>query len=85
MVSFTFTVKDTLGIHARAAGILVREALKCSGEVTLRKGERQGNAKLIFHVMTLNIRAGDEVEVSVDGEHEEEEAAMLKAFYQEQL
>ena len=85
MTSFTFTAKDLVGVHARIAGNLVREALKCSGDVTIRRGEQQGNAKLIFHVMTLNIQAGDYVEIIVSGDREEEEAAMLRAFCEKHL
>lgn len=85
MVSFTWKVRDPLGLHAKTAGLLVREALKCSSEVRLKKDEKEGNAKLIFHVMTLNVHEGDEVEVMVSGEHEAEEAAALKEFYQENI
>ncbi len=85
MVTFRFIVKDPLGLHAKTAGILVREALKCSSEVTVKKGERQGNAKLIFQVMVLNVKAGDELEVIVDGKEEEKDAAALKIFYQEHI
>ena len=80
MTRFTFTAKDMVGVHAQIAGNLVREALKCSGDVLIRKGERQGNAKLIFHVMTLNIQAVDCVEITVSGDREQEEAAMLREF-----
>ena len=41
MVKITFTVHDEMGLHARPAGELVKEAVKCSSEVTIRKGERQ--------------------------------------------
>ena len=45
MVKITFTVHDEMGLHARPAGELVKEAVKCSSEVTIRKGEKTGNAK----------------------------------------
>lgn len=85
MVSFTWKVRDPLGLHAKTAGVLVREALKCSSEVWLKKDEKEGKAKLIFHVMTLNVHAGDELEVMVSGEHEVEEAAALKEYYQKHI
>lgn len=83
MVRFTFTVKDPLGMHAKTAGIFVKEALKYTEEeVIVRFGDKQGNAKLIFHVMTLNIKGGDQVEILVSGPNERQTAASLQAFYE---
>ena len=75
MVKFTFVVHDAL----------VKEAAKCSCKVTLRKGEKTGDAKKIFNVMGLSIKANEEVELSVEGEKEQEEAAALEAFIKENI
>lgn len=85
MVKFTFVVHDEMGLHARPAGALVKEAAKCSCKVTLRKGEKTGDAKKIFNVMGLSIKANEEVEFSVEGEKEQEEAAALEAFIKENI
>lgn len=85
MVSFKFTVKDEMGLHARPAGALVKEAQKCTGKVTIRKGEKEGDAKRIFNVMSLSIKAKEEVEVVVEGEKEQEEAAVLEKFIKENI
>ena len=83
MTSFPFTLKESLS--PQTAGQLVKEALKCSSSVTLRKGEKTGDAKLIFHVLTLSAKAGDEVELMAEGTEEEADAARLKAFILENL
>lgn len=85
MVKFTFVVNDEMGLHARPAGLLVKEAVKCSSKVTLKKGEKTGDAKRIFNVMGLSIKAKEEVEVMVEGENEQEEAAALEAFVKENI
>lgn len=85
MVKFTFVVHDEMGLHARPAGALVKEAAKCSCKVTLRKGEKTGDAKKIFNVMGLSIKADEEVELTVEGENEQEEAAALEAFIKENI
>lgn len=85
MVKFTFTVHDAMGLHARPAGELVKEAVKCSSEVTIRKGEKTGNAKRLFNVMSLNVKGNEEVEITVEGEKEQEEAAALEAFIRENI
>ena len=64
---------------------MVEEAIKCSSKVTIRKGEKSGDAKLIFHVLTLSIKAGQEVEITVEGEKEREEAVALENFIKEHI
>ena len=85
MVRFVFRVRDESGLQAKQAGKLVREAAKCTGQVAIRKGEKTGNAKLIFNVLALSAKENDEVEISVSGEKEAEEAAALEAFVREYL
>ena len=85
MVKFTFVVNDPMGLHARPAGLLVKEAAKCSSKVTMRKGEKTGDAKRIFNVMGLSIKANEEVEITVEGDKEQEEAASLEAFVKENI
>ena len=85
MVKFAFVVKDEMGLHARPAGLLVKEAAKCTSKVTIMKGEKSGDAKRIFNVMGLSVKHGDEVEIMVEGEKEQEEAAALEAFVKENI
>lgn len=85
MVKITFKVKDEMGLHARPAGMLVKEAAKCTSKVTIKKGEKTGDAKRIFNVMSLSIKADEEVELIVEGEKEAEEAAALEAFVKENI
>lgn len=80
MVKFKFVVKDEMGLHARPAGLLVKEAAKCTSNVRIRKGEKSGDAKRIFNVMGLSVKKNEEVEITVEGELEKEEAAALEAF-----
>lgn len=85
MVRFVFAVKDKTGLHARPAGLLVKEAAKCTGKVTIRKGEQTGNAKSIFNVMGLSVKANEEVEITVEGEKEIQEAEALETFIRENI
>lgn len=85
MVKFAFVVNDEMGLHARPAGLLVKEAAKCTSKVTVKKGEKSGDAKRIFNLMGLSIKGGEEVEIIVEGENEQEEAAALQAFVAENI
>ena len=83
MTSFTFIVKDPMGIHARPAGLLAKEAAKYASKITLKKGDKSGDAKRIFNIMGLNVKTGDTIEVTVEGESEQEDKAALEAFIRE--
>lgn len=85
MVRFRFQIKDPAGLQPGPAGQLVKEAIRCTGKVTIQKGKKSGDAKLIFHVLSLSIKAGEDVELMVEGENEKEEAAMLETFVKENL
>ena len=44
MKSFEYTITDPVGIHARPAGILVKEIKKYASTVTVIKGEKEVKA-----------------------------------------
>ncbi len=71
MKSFSYTIKDAQGIHARPAGILVKKAAGFNCAITITKGEKKGDLKKVFSVMGLAAKCGDEIIVCFDGEDEE--------------
>lgn len=85
MKEFTYVITDELGLHARPAGMLVKEAGKYKSNITLSGGAKKADAKRIMAVMTSGIKCGTKVTVTVEGEDEEEAAAAFEAFMKEQL
>lgn len=83
MKEFTFTVTDPMGIHARPAGLLVKEAKKYESAITMLKGARKGDLKKIFTIMALGVKQGETVTVQVEGADEEAAAAMVETFLKE--
>ena len=79
MERFQFTSRLTNGMDIKTAGGFVKEAIRCSGKVTIHNGARTGDAKLIFNVMSLNIKEGDVIEIEINGGNEAEDAASLKS------
>ena len=51
MKEFHYVIKDKLGIHARPAGLLVKEAMKFQAAIVIKKDEKEADAKRIFSVM----------------------------------
>ena len=81
MKSFEYTVTDPVGLHARPAGILVKEVKKYSSTVTITKGEKSVNALKLMAIMGMGVKQGDTVTVTIEGEDEETAAAEIEAFF----
>lgn len=82
MKKFNFVVQDTMGIHARPAGMLVKEAGKCISDIKIGKVgvENFVNMKSIMAVMGLGVKQGQEVIVTIEGEDEEEAVSKIEQF-----
>lgn len=67
------SVKNRLGLHARAAAKIVRLSNQFKSELTLRRLDngRSGDAKSIFGILTLAATQGTELMLTVSGEDEE--------------
>ena len=51
MTQFSYTIQDELGLHARPAGLLAKEAAKFKSTVTVESGAKKGDAKKIMSLM----------------------------------
>lgn len=85
MKEFVYTITDPEGIHARPAGVLVKEAAKYPCNVTIAKDGREVDAKRIMGVMSLGVKCGQKITMKTDGDEEEAAADALLAFLKENL
>ena len=85
MKEIKYIITDPLGIHARPAGMLVKEAGKCLCNVTLSVGGPAVDAKRIMGVMRLAVKQGMEITMSFDGSDEEAASANMEAFLKANL
>lgn len=85
MKQFTYTIKEPVGIHARPAGLLVKEVKKYQSTVTIEKDGKGVNALKLMALMGMGIKCGDTVDVKIEGADEETAAAALEAFFQANL
>ena len=85
MKSFVYTITDPVGLHARPAGLLVKEVKKYASMVTVKKGEKASDAKKLMMLMGLGVKCGDEITVEVTGADEETAAAELETFFKANL
>ncbi len=85
MKTFSYTIKDAQGIHARPAGELVKAAKGFASEIKIGKGGMMVDAKKIFGIMGLGAKQGDTVEFSFNGDDEEQACSTIAAFMEANL
>lgn len=85
MKTVTYVIKDELGIHARPAGLLVKEVGKYNSIVTLSNGTKEADAKKIMALMALGVKKGQSVTFKIEGADEAEAAAGIEAFMKANL
>lgn len=85
MQSFTYTITEPVGIHARPAGLLVKEIKNYQSTVTVTKGDKSVNALKLMALMGMGIKCGDTVTVTVEGSDEGTTAPALKQFFETNL
>lgn len=85
MKQFTYVIKDPIGLHARPAGLLVKEAKKYQSVITVKKGEKTAGALRLMAVMGLGVKCGDSIEIIVEGQDEECAAVELQRFFEANL
>lgn len=85
MKEFSYVITDEQGIHARPAGMFVKEAAACECAVTISKDGKEVDAKRILGVMGLGVKKGQEIVLKTDGPDEEAAMDKLSAFLKENL
>lgn len=85
MLSFDYVVTDEVGIHARPAGLLVKEAQKYESRIVIKKEEKAVEATKLMAVMGLGVKCGQNVEVEIDGADEDVAYKGMKAFFEANL
>lgn len=85
MLKFSYVIQDEVGLHARPAGQLVKEAKKYESSIRIVKGEKSADASKLMAVMGLGAKCGDTVEVEAEGADEAAAAEGLKVFFEQNL
>lgn len=85
MQKFSYVITDAVGIHARPAGLLVKEAKKYESKILIVKDGKSAAATKLMAVMGLGVKCGDTVEVEVEGTDEAAACEGMKAFFESNL
>ena len=85
MKSFTYTVTDELGLHARPASQLVKDSKKYKSTITVSDGVKKTTAAQLMMLMSMGIKKGATVTVSIEGEDEEIAYVAIQQFIKDNL
>lgn len=85
MKKFDYVIKDEIGIHARPAGLLVKEAKKYESKIVLTKDGKSAEATKLMAVMGLGVKCGQTVTVEVTGPDEDAACEGIQKFFSENL
>jgi phosphocarrier protein len=68
----TFTIKNKLGLHARAANMVVQTASNFASSITVTKDGIEANAKSIMGLLLLAAGKGSKIVVRAKGKDAQE-------------
>ena len=85
MKTMTYTIQDELGIHARPAGVLVKEVKKFQSKITLEGNGKKAEAGKLLAIMGMGIKHGTVVTITAEGPDENEAIAAMEEFFKNNL
>ena len=77
MQTETFTIRNKLGLHARAAALLVKAANHFEADITIEKDGIEVNGKSIMGILMLAASKGTKITLNTKGKDEVEALRVL--------
>jgi phosphotransferase system HPr (HPr) family protein len=84
IISRRVTIRNKLGLHARAASLLVRLASGFGAEITLELGGTRANAKSIMGILMLAAGQGSDLLLTAAGDDAAQAVAALVTLIEEE-
>lgn len=83
MKRLNLKVTHEVGLHARPAAVFVKEANAYESKIEVRNASKDSewvDAKSILGILTLGVEQDHDIEITIEGEDEEEAAASLETL-----
>ena len=77
MYTKTVEIKNSLGIHARPASMIVKTASKFKSKINISKDGIEANAKSIMGLLMLACEQGSKITITAEGNDESEAVEAL--------
>jgi phosphocarrier protein len=76
-----FTIRNKLGLHARAAAKIVQTSSQFKSRIRLIKNGREADAKSMLDILTLSCPRGTRIELRAEGKDAAEALAALAVLF----
>jgi len=73
----TYTIRNSLGLHARPASKLVRIAMQFESDILCISSGQTGNAKSVMALMMLAVECGASITIEADGADAQDAVAAM--------
>jgi phosphocarrier protein len=77
-----FTIRNKLGLHARAAAKIAKTSTQFQSRIRIIKNGREADAKSILDIMTLSCPQGTRIELRAEGKDAAEALAALAVLFE---
>ncbi|HBH12784.1 MAG: HPr-like protein Crh [Clostridiales bacterium 38_11] len=71
MKSRTYTIQNSIGLHARPAALFVKQATEFDAKIKVLKDSKEADAKSIISIMALGAKKGTDIMITADGPDDE--------------
>lgn len=85
MLTKSFVINCSIGLHARPASVLVDKAGQFKSDITMKYKDKSVPVKSIIGVMALGVVTGQTVEVTVSGQDQEEAMKVMEDFFEKEI
>jgi phosphocarrier protein len=71
MKSRTYTIQNSIGLHARPAALFVKQATEFDAKIKVHKDNKEADAKSIISIMALGAKKGSDIMITAEGPDDE--------------
>jgi phosphocarrier protein len=71
MKSRTYTIQNSIGLHARPAALFVKQATEFDAKIKVVKDNKEADAKSIISIMALGAKKGSDIMITAEGPDDE--------------
>jgi phosphocarrier protein HPr len=75
------TIRNKLGLHARAAAKIVQTSTQFQSRISIIKNGREADAKSMLDILTLSCPQGTRIELCAEGKDDAEALAALTVLF----
>ncbi len=85
MISEEYIIPSAEGMHARPAAKLIKITKKFRSAFHLKRGDQIIRMNSMLNILSLCIKGGETVTVTIEGDDEEDAAIAINEFFSEHL